>query len=146
MCGEHFKMNEVDGMCEYLYVLNGVCSHLLCGIDIHCTNSHFVTNMESSSWVVLMTPQVTFATSEHLQADTSPSDSTKYKEITNLRVRLLGQFDLGSDEGYQYYSVGEWLVWGTCMCNGHASTCAPAPGEPLASDKVYTCYKKMVKF
>ena len=82
------------------------------------------------------TPQVTFNTSEHLLPDISTADSIAYREITNLRVVLLGQFHLGAGDGYQYYSVGEWVVTGTCMCNGHASTCAPAPGEPLASDKV----------
>ena len=48
----------------------------------------------------------------------------------------MAQFDLGAGDGYQYYSVGEWVVTGSCMCNGHASICALAPGETLASGKV----------
>ena len=84
--------------------------------------------------------QVTFATSEHLPLGTSMSDSIEYMQITNLRVRLLGQFDLSSTD-YQYYSVGEWVINGTCMCNGHAAMCAPAPNETLATDKVCIVYK-----
>ena len=56
----------------------------------------------------------------------------------------MDQFDLVSSEEYQYYSVGEWIIRGTCMCNGHASTCAPAPGESLASDKV--CFSHNLLF
>lgn len=56
--------------------------------------------------------------------------------ITNIRVILLDQFVFGSDDRSQYYSVGEWVVRGTCSCSGHASVCAPAPGETLTSDKV----------
>ena len=57
-------------------------------------------------------------------------------QMTNLRVRLFGQFNLGSSD-YQYYSVKEWVVNGTCMCNGHAAMCAPANNESLASNKVH---------
>ena len=92
------------------------------------------------------TPQVTFNTSEHLPPGTSTADAVAYREITNLRVRLLAQFDLANDDRYQYYSIGEWVVTGTCMCNGHASTCAPAPGEPLASDKVNKASYKLSNF
>ena len=38
---------------------------------------------------------------------------------------------------YQYFAVSEWNVEGTGMCNGHASRCAPAPGEAIAQDKVH---------
>ena len=38
---------------------------------------------------------------------------------------------------YQYFAVSEWNVEGTCMCNGHASMCAPAPGEAIAQNKVH---------
>ena len=82
---------------------------------------------------------MTFATSEHL-LDASMSDTMAYTHITNLRVRLLAQFDLGPNPGYQYYSVGEWVVNGSCVCNGHADTCAPAPGGTLVSDKVCTIF------
>ena len=37
---------------------------------------------------------------------------------------------------YQYYSVGEWEVVGSCMCSGHADTCAPVPGEEMGLNKV----------
>ncbi len=51
---------------------------------------------------------------------------------------LVNQFpDLEADgPGYQYYAISEWTVEGTCMCNGHASMCVPAPGESISSDKV----------
>ena len=61
-----------------------------------------------------------------------------YRQITNLRVRLISMFQLQLPPNpmYQYFAVSEWVVEGTCMCNGHASMCAPAPGESIAQDKV----------
>lgn len=49
-------------------------------------------------------------------------------------VRLAGTM-------YQYFAVSEWNVEGTCMCNGHASRCAPAPAEAIAQDKVHEMTK-----
>ena len=61
-----------------------------------------------------------------------------YTQITNLRVRLISMFESVRLAGtrYQYFAVSEWNVEGTCMCNGHASMCAPAPGEAIAQNKV----------
>lgn len=47
------------------------------------------------------------------------------------------QLALPPDPMFQYFAVSEWVVEGTCMCNGHASMCAPAPGESIAQDKVH---------
>ena len=80
--------------------------------------------------------QVTFYTSQHLPEGTSSEESANYRRITNLRVRLLAQFTQDLEPGFQYYSVDEWVVRGSCMCNGHADMCAPVPGEELATGKV----------
>lgn len=80
--------------------------------------------------------QVTFSASQHLLADNT--DSINYRTVTNLRVQLFDQFvelDL-SGPRFQYYSLSEWLVWGSCLCNGHTSLCTPADGEMLARNKV----------
>lgn len=53
-----------------------------------------------------------------------------YKNITNLRLTLV-QPSFLSD-----YELTEWKVIGSCMCNGHASLCAPLFGESLTQDKV----------
>lgn len=96
-----------------------VCVQLqtVCGYDFNCI-------------------QVTFSTSQHLSSDSI--DAINYRTLTNLRVQLLDRFveiEL-SEQRFQYYSVSEWLVWGSCLCNGHAATCTPANGETIATDKV----------
>lgn len=80
--------------------------------------------------------QVTFSTSQHLSPDTA--NANNYRTVTNLRVQLLDQFveiEL-SGPRFQYYSLSEWLIWGSCLCNGHASRCTPRDGETLATNKV----------
>ena len=84
--------------------------------------------------------QVTFSTSQHSTPDAL--DAISYRTVTNLRVQLIDRFveiQL-SDQRFQYYSLSEWLIWGSCLCNGHAAVCTPANGEMMAMDKVHLCY------
>lgn len=88
--------------------------------------------------------QVTFSTSQHVLPEAT--DATNYRTVTNLRVQLIDQFIelLLSGQQYQYYSLSEWLVWGSCSCNGHAAHCTPGSGETMTTNKViitsYHCY------
>ena len=84
--------------------------------------------------------QVNFLTSQHLPSDIV--DATNYRTLTNLRVRLLDQFVelMISGQRFQYYSVSEWLIWGSCLCNGHAASCTPGVDEKMATDKVESKY------
>ena len=68
----------------------------------------------------------------------SIEEVAQYVTITNLRVRFLALVieQAISGPSFRYYAVSEWSVMGSCACNGHASVCAPAPGEELASNKV----------
>lgn len=80
--------------------------------------------------------QVTFSTSQHLSPDAI--DATNYRIVTNLRVQFIDLFIelLISAQGNQYFSVSEWLIWGSCSCNGHAALCTPASGEAMTANKV----------
>ena len=80
--------------------------------------------------------QVTFSTSQHVLPDSA--DAMDYRTVTNLRVQLFDQFvelEL-SGSSFQYYALSEWLIWGSCLCNGHASMCTPGSGEMLENNRV----------
>ena len=38
----------------------------------------------------------------------------------------------------RYFAISEWIINGTCMCNGHAEACKPAPLEDPFPNKVRT--------
>ena len=80
--------------------------------------------------------QVTFSTLQHLPPEAN--NAINYRTVTNLRVQLIDQFiELTlSGQSYQYYSISEWLIWGSCSCNGHAAICTPGNDEVMATDKV----------
>jgi len=80
--------------------------------------------------------QVTFSTTEH--SPSNADESSCYGTITNLRVVLLDFFpELRlSNTSFQYYGIHEWIVRGSCACNGHSGSCVPAAGEDLATGKV----------
>lgn len=75
--------------------------------------------------------QITFSTSEHTPQN--EQEALCYQTITNIRVVMLNFFPEVriSNSSFQYYGVREWIVRGSCMCNGHASTCVPGPGEAV---------------
>ena len=79
---------------------------------------------------------MTFSTSEHIPIN--DEERACYQTITNIRAVMLDFFPevLISNRNFQYYGVREWIVYGSCMCNGHADTCIPRPGEEMAVDKV----------
>lgn len=82
---------------------------------------------------------MTFSTSEHIPLNSE--ESSCYRDITNIRVVMLDLFPeitIFSNSSFQYYAVREWIVRGTCMCNGHAAACMPRPDEERAEGKVYT--------
>uniref|UniRef100_A0A4X2LIV4 Laminin subunit beta 2 n=1 Tax=Vombatus ursinus TaxID=29139 RepID=A0A4X2LIV4_VOMUR len=63
--------------------------------------------------------------------------------VTNLRVNFsklhtLGDGPLGvwghHHGPHYYYALYELVVRGSCLCHGHASECAPAPGAPPSVD------------
>ncbi|XP_072507510.1 laminin subunit beta-2-like isoform X3 [Notamacropus eugenii] len=63
--------------------------------------------------------------------------------VTNLRVNFsklhtLGDGPLGGWGHHRgphyYYALYELVVRGSCLCHGHASECAPAPGAPPSVD------------
>ncbi len=82
--------------------------------------------------------QMTFSTSEHIPLPSE--ESACYRDITNIRVVMLDLYPeaIISNSSFQYYAVREWIVRGSCMCNGHADMCVPRPGEEVAEGKVYT--------
>ena len=88
----------------------------------------------------ISTMQITFSTSEHVPLNEAEAEC--YKTITNLRVVMLDQFPEVriSNSSFQYYGVKEWLVRGSCSCNGHADTCVPRPGEEVVEGVDKVCY------
>lgn len=74
---------------------------------------------------------MTFSTSEHTPLN--EGETACYQTITNLRVVMLDFFPEVrlSNTSFQYYGVREWIVTGSCMCDGHADTCVPRPGEEM---------------
>ena len=60
-----------------------------------------------------------------------------YSIITNLRVDLKSQFnEFLEDDRFKVYAVSEWVINGTCFCNGHGSSCVPLGDETTADGKV----------
>lgn len=74
---------------------------------------------------------MTFSTSEHTPL--SEEETACYETITNIRVVILDLFPEVriSNSSFHYYGVREWIVRGSCMCNGHADMCVPRPGEEV---------------
>ena len=60
-----------------------------------------------------------------------------YRIIANLRLVIdeINENALFGDCN-NFLAVNEWTVTGSCMCNGHASTCAPVDGESIIVNKV----------
>ena len=64
-------------------------------------------------------------------------DRAAYQTVTNLRLVLMRvDVNLLLPVCSQHFAVSEWNVQGSCMCNGHAGTCAPLPQEPVVPGKV----------
>jgi len=91
---------------------------------------------------------MTFSTSQHIPV--TEEDAACYQTITNLRVVMFDLFpELRLSESFfQYYAVREWIVRGSCMCNGHADVCIPRLGEQVVDgvDKVRSWIKRNLKY
>ena len=79
---------------------------------------------------------MTFSASQHVPLNDQESDC--YQTITNIRVVMLDVFPearTSSNSSFQFYGMREWIVRGSCACNGHAGTCIPRQGEPIVEGK-----------
>lgn len=64
--------------------------------------------------------------------------------VTNLRVRLLQRQQCpcqakhpgGAVLPTDHYAIYDFIVKGSCLCNGHADHCVPAGGQQKANNMV----------
>ena len=80
--------------------------------------------------------QMTFSASQHTPVN--DQEVACYQTITNIRVVMLDVFPearISSNTSFQFYGMREWIVRGSCACNGHADTCIPRTGDPIVDGK-----------
>lgn len=107
-------------------------SHLLLCV---CPYQHSLQNCHQLSALFL---QVTFSTAQHLSFNISEIEATRYRTVTNIRIQLLEYFEENELRGNSsiYFSISEWYVNGTCMCNGHSGICSRQTNDQVVPDKV----------